>query len=85
MSEILNKQTERSYYQMFGISGIQFGLEHQVYNPVFSGFGSLARGRAQLISQGMTTRFADLLAAKYIRALEGPYSKVVRLMDLFDG
>ena len=69
---------------MFGISGIKFGQEHQVYNPVYSGVGSLGQARAELIRQGMSSRFADLLAAKYIRALEGPNSKVVRLMDLFD-
>ena len=42
----------------------------QIYNPSLSGIGSMVKTRNFLIEKGMSPKFADSLAHRYILRLE---------------
>lgn len=49
---------------------------------MYSGIGTMGQTRQFLLAKGMSSNFADLLAAKYIKEKES--HKVVSVMDLFE-
>jgi hypothetical protein len=57
----------------------------QVYNPVYSGKGSMLDTRRHLLKNGMTPQFADLLSTRYIKSIEDKNKyHIAQIMDLFD-
>lgn len=69
-SAYIDEKISQSFMMRFGFDGITFENMEQVYSPLIAGKGDMAQIRKHLISNGMTTSFADILAAKYIKSLE---------------
>lgn len=82
-SAMMDESITNMFLQVYGIDGIRFANMEQVYSPIVSGMGSMAKVREHLIERGMTANFADLLAARYIKKQEEGAS-IFTLMDFFD-
>jgi hypothetical protein len=54
--------TSQIFKDRYDISGVNIDTIDQVYNPVFSGIGSMEKTREYLIKKGMSSAFADSLA-----------------------
>lgn len=66
-STMMDQQITNMFLKIYGIDRIRFANMEQVYSPIVSGMGSMAKVREHLIERGMTANFADLLAARYIK------------------
>ena len=69
-SKILSEAIQNSFLDNYGIAGISFGNEEQVYNPLKTGLGTMKEVREMLLENGMKAQYADLLAAKYLKKIE---------------
>lgn len=66
------------------MSGINVENLEQLYNPLYTGIGSMEETREFLIERGMTTALADNLAKEYLLNLESKNAQIFSLMDFFN-
>ena len=77
----MNEEVNRIMLTRFGLSDLSLDNIEQVFNPLVTGFTSMAEARAHLIKRGMTAELADTLARKYINN----QTQVYTVMDFFEG
>lgn len=81
----LNEESSRTMMERFGFKGISLDNIEDVFNPTFSGIGSMSATRTHLIQRGMSEELADKLALRYIQKVESATNvKIFSLMELFN-